>query len=387
MKALSHLTAALPPRQYCADVTDSAEQLHTLARLFTPVAWTTPANLAGLRDALAATLVLGAPFTADFRYPSVDVATIEASAEAVRAASRTYDPLLRDRVLTEVDDIVTTARVIASRDDAALAAHEDKPARRPTPEVIAEGRRILAWTPEPPADPTRAVDAAATASAIHAALRRYGIDDWAVELHPNMSARLSVTGTRRLVKVRSDLTVTDAERDRLLAHEVGGHVLRWVNAGEQPEPLAALPLGATVATEEGNAASVEEELGVSGPDQLRSYALRVLAVDAGRTRGLVDLARNLTTWLSPADAAELALRVRRGFVDPDTPGVRSKDHGYLTGLLAFRRLRANAPDDLALLRVTKWPLEWLPLMRDLRDAGRLRLPRLTPDPQLLLGRE
>ena len=350
-----------------------------------PSAWTTPYDLPAVRSALTETLETNVPFTAPLAYPPVDLTSLRASVDRARIAASRLDPMFREVILRDLQAIVDQAEVLACRDDGRLAAFEAAEDRQPDPGVLQEARRIVAATTDP-ADPPPTLDAPALQDRLAGVLARYGISGWSVEINANMAARMSVVGTKRLLKVRADLAITDAEGERLVVHEVGGHVLRWVNAAEQPEPLAALPLGETVATEEGLAALVEEELGVSQPGHLRTYALRVLAVHAGRTRSLVGLARHLTTWLAPQEAADLAVRVRRGFVHPDAVGARTKDHGYLTGLMALRQLAVD-PDDLALLRVTKWPMTWLPLMRHLRDAGRLRSPRLVPDPVLLLGAE
>ncbi len=354
-----------------------ADALAQLDRLSLTTAWTTPRDLAGHRAELSRRLTEHdrSPYRRPIEFPDADSAPIEGAAEGVLETAEHLDEPLRALVEDEVRDTVETVRAIASRDDARLAAWVQRHA--PASHLVAEAQRIL---DQPGPDPEPAhVSAHQVADMLQVALTNYGLDDWSIDIAGNMAAKASVKRSASQLRIRADATFSEAGARRIVVHEFGGHVLRWANAEAQPEPLAARPLGRTVPTEEGLAVLLEEQLGVATHENLRTYALRVIAVDAAQHHGLLDLAFLLADLMPPDAAAELAIRTRRGFTNPDNPGGQTKDTGYLEGLLQLRTILAEAPDDIVLLRGTKWAFEHLPLIRDLAAAGRLTPPGLTPD--------
>lgn len=357
-----------------------ARALRTLASLTLTTQWTTPIGIAAHRAELTRRVTVGdrSAYDAPLRFPDIDVVSVHRAAETARAATAPLTGPLRDLVIAHIEQTEGHVEAIASRDDGILAAWAARQA--PSRDLVQTAQQILSSSArESEQRPPAHLPARHVAEMLATALAGYGLHDWSVEVTAAMAAKASVRHSSRQLRVRADTQFTTAGAQRLVVHEVGGHVLRWVNAEAQDEPLAGRPLGRTIPTEEGLAVLLEEELGVSSPDIVETYALRVIGVDAAQSRGLLDLAFFLADLTSPAEAAELALRIRRGFVSTQSPGGLTKDAGYLEGLLACRELALASPADLEAMQAVKWPIDQLPLVRQLMGAGRLRSPILRPD--------
>jgi hypothetical protein len=288
--------------------------------------------------------------------------------EAARLeAARIPESSERDLVNSHLDRAERHLAAVAARDDGALTDWALANAGLPSRSTLDEAHRILERSTADERAP-ETLTSEHVADAMRAAIADVGADGWTVQIFDQMAAQCSVNGPRRRLRVRTGLAVSGAKLRRLVVHEVGGHVLRWENSRRQAEELLSIPLGETVATEEGLAALLESRLGLLTEDQLRVYAARVVAVDSASSQGIVRVARDLLNVVGEEDAVEIAVRVKRGLIDPNRPGGPTKDHGYLSGL---RLLWALPASDLGLLRAVKWPLEALPVLRELKVAGRL----------------
>ena len=293
-------------------------------------------------------------------------------------------PTIRHQGLQElVGNHISKARrsteLAVDRDDDDYTRAQVEHLGLPSAATMAMAAEILAVLP--PADhPTPTVSSERLLAMITAAIANYALEGWTAELDSNLAAKVSIAPTLRRIRVRSNIYLTVRQAKRLLAHEVGGHVLRTANSALQPEPLAVIPLGRTVATEEGLALVVEQTFGLGDDQQQRTYALRSVAVHEAQTGGILDVARHLTNWTSLDEATEIAMRVKRGLQDPNRPGGATKDFAYLEGFL----LLASTPDSTRdLLGSVKWGQENLSVVADLHASGGLYPVRYRPDAGLL----
>lgn len=358
--------------------------LRSFLATVTPIKWTTPIDVSAHQSEVCRRLMTqdDSPYTKVFEFPAFDLEAIEREARCLTERLKEVPEEIRALVEDKVQDAVERSRVIHSRSDAAFSAWEELHNGLPNQAVLDQAESILAEPPEL-RDDGRLGNRIQAPMAIRGALDNYGLHEWTVTIEPNMATEASVNGLTRTIRVRQGSPQDYAMVRRLVVHEVGGHVLRWENAWRQSSQWVAFPFGNSVPTEEGLAVLLEDQLSVSTGDTMRKYAARVVAVASSRARNMMELARDLHLHMSPADAAALTLRIRRGLTRTDSLGGSTKDHGYLSGLLALRRL---SHEDLQLLRSAKWPLAELRRLRHMAEAGDLAPPVLVASSDLLGAR-
>lgn len=356
--------------------TGLAGLLTAFTKKLTPLAWATPVNLAEHQAELTRRLISGddSPYTTPFPFPEVDGGHAVTIGQEVLSHIALAHPVIRPAIESTVLDGLHQLTAIRSRDDDALNEWSMSVHGVPQAAVVATADGLLPVQDASDVTETRSVEQFAVC--VRDALDSYGLTHWSVQLRNTMSSAASVLGGTSAVRIRTGDSLPVTECRRLLAHEVGGHVLRWENARRQQTPWAQFAFDASTSSEEGLAALTEEELGVSTAQTLRTYAVRVKAVVASRTRNLLELAFYLGGILPAPKAASLTLRIRRGLSDPGSVGGLTKDHSYLTGLLQSRELATQDPQGLKLIRSTKWPIGYLPIARELAGRGELASPTL-----------
>lgn len=344
--------------------------------------WTTPIGVARHRAAIREAIMQSdETYLASFSYPdpgpgldTAKLALAEAESELRRLGPHPAASLVEGHLALMTGWF---AAIASRRDDAytlaSIAVHG-----LPTPEIVATAGEQLTHPAPDANDSSDPIDTPAFVAQLTRALTAYGLSHWTITLRETMAARVSVNGSEHRISLRADYQFQRHEVTRLVLHEVGTHVLRRANAEAQPEGMAAHALGDTVPTEEGLAAWLEDWGGCHDENLRRTYAARVVAVDRAQHGGILEVARELAPYVGITQAAEIALRVKRGLRDPNHPGGLTKDHGYLTGLQLISKVvhdRSNVP----LLFATKWPVASLPAVRELVADGRLVMPALVPD--------
>lgn len=353
------------------------EFLQQLDRRYEPDRWYMPEAATDHRRQLRRLMETDQelPYPHQFTYPAAPVGQyLTDLRQADRLVDEVDDPRLRHLAHGHLDRLRTKARaLLLNRDQAFSDACRDLDGL-PSEELVVDAEALLA-TPPPPPDP-RLVSADELAERVHRALSAYGLDTWSVTLDPNMAANMSVNGTLRRLRIRADAQFSEPGARRLVVHEVGGHVLRWENSRRQPEPLAALPFGRTVATEEGMALIQEARADLIDPSILRIYAARVVAVHLAQHQGITSVARTIATHIGTEAAIDIAIRVKRGLANPEHPGGTTKDYSYLHGLRVLSGIDTQTID---LLHSVKWSVDSIDLIEAMHSEGRLNPGPLIPD--------
>ena len=211
-----------------------------------------------------------------------------------------------------------------------------------------------------------------------AALMRQEIDHYRRQ-YPEIATRVEVRKTTVGVLVENgdvfigaDTTI-DADRvEQLVQHEIGVHVLTYVNGGVQPIRMLSLGLAGYEETQEALGVMAEHLTGGLKPRRLRILALRVIAAqsvtDGNTFRQTFDILKGRGSDRQLAFTT--ALRAHRS-------GGMTKDALYLGGL---DRLLTYLRDGGGLdsLLIGKMSLEYEPLVLDLLDRGVLVEPPLRP---------
>jgi len=339
--------------------------------------------LAAHREALRAIDVNSKTYSNVFSYSDEDIEEYLAGLVDIEEAVRSCQDLGRisDHVAERLRRDRLAATAVMARHDPEYSAAQRDLHGSPSEELVCQAKQSLdTSTSGHVAKEKGGVTTAGLAQRMTDVLRSYGLTDWYVQVEENMTAKASVNGSLRRVRLRGNEVFSAFDADRLMVHEIGGHVLRWANSRRQPEPWAKVPMGQTIPTEEGLAVCRESEFGLLDQKNVRKYQVRCLAVSIAAHSGIMDVIRAISPYVDRDEAVEIAIRTKRGLLDPNAPGGATKDWGYYDGYLRMRSLRESSPSDYQLLCGVKWPEEDLPLIKDLCAEGHIVEPVLVPDP-------
>lgn len=352
-----------------------------------PAEWGRPSDGTVVLDALLTATEI--PVRA-WRPRQVAFAALET--DAVDRARRlgTVGHPLRDVIARTAQDAIGTVQAFAeghrrggAEGNAVITEWSADRYGAPTAETLDHAHALINEPWRPPA-PGSSLTAAEAAGFLQRALDVLA-PGWDVRTSP-LSTAVLVDGLNNTVEVNRHLRIGRAQLARLLVHELGGHVLRWANAGAFPGSLATVPLGSDAhGTEEGLATWWEHHLGVGDPAALRIYAARTVAVSVALRGSIHDVVAALAPHLPLHDAARIAMRVKRGLPDPTAPGAFTRDHAFLAGFDVIRGHLDRSPAGVADLMSTRWGLSMLPALDVVRAAGLLTgTPRL-PDRETLVA--
>jgi uncharacterized protein (TIGR02421 family) len=161
--------------------------------------------------------------------------------------------------------------------------------------------------------------------------------------------------------------------EALIQHEVGTHVVTYVNGSVQPLELLSVGLPNYEETQEGLAVLAEFAVGGLDPHRLRLLAGRVVAVSLMLEGAeFLDIFEELRTKhsFSPRIAWAVTIRVTRS-------GGLTKDVIYLRGLARVLEFLSERKDVVPLL-AGKLSLDHVPLVDELTERGVLRPPWISP---------
>jgi len=192
----------------------------------------------------------------------------------------------------------------------------------------------------------------------------------AIEIKEDTSGVMVANGA---LLIASTACVASTRLAGLLAHEVGTHILTYVNGSRQHLKLMASGLAGYEETQEGLALIAEAAVGGLTADRLRQIAARVIAVRRLlQGWSFAETHRELTEvhGYSKGGAFTIVMRVWRS-------GGLTKDSIYLRGLHDLVEYLA-AGNELDCLWQGKMSLVDLPLTKLLTEQGVLEHPALIP---------
>jgi len=242
-----------------------------------------------------------------------------------------------------------------------------------SPILLAAAEQLLDEIGVPPSDAAPAVDAATFARLAEDEVDRYR------QALPQLDVKIEVRddGTGVMVTngdllIASSATVPASRVTALLQHEIGTHVLTFVNGTYQPLHLLATGLAGHEETQEGLAVLAEHLVGGLSAARLRQVAARTVAVhQMVEGASFADVHRALTGYgVRPVSAFTIAARVFRS-------GGLTKDAIYLRGLIDLVS-HLTAGGRLDILWFGKIGLADAPLVEQLMSRGLLYEPVLWP---------
>lgn len=191
-----------------------------------------------------------------------------------------------------------------------------------------------------------------------------------VEVRDDISGLMVSRGN---LMIGEGLSVAETRVEALIQHEVGTHIVTWINGSAQPLKQLFAGLAGYDELQEGLAVLAEYLVGGLTRARLRLLAARVLAV-----RRMIDGADFLDVWRELTDAARLskraaftaAMRVFRS-------GGLTKDAVYLRGLVRLLRHLEDG-GELEPFFIGKITPDHASDIADLQARGVLRPPPLVP---------
>lgn len=285
-----------------------------------------------------------------------------------------HDPIVEHLFLEKREEIAGQLSALRSLGSSRFLQHSLLLFRGVEPALLEAAESILRDVP-PPEDATGTplVPAVEIAARARAQLDRYHQEVGAIP--GGVAIRDDVVGlsvSRGVVHIADDLELPAHRVDSLLAHEVGTHVVTFVNGSAQRLTLLSAGLVGYDELQEGLAVFAEYIVGGLDPGRLRLLAGRVIGA-----RAVIDGASFVETHrllvgrgFRKQEAFSITLRLHRG-------GGLTKDAIYLRGLL-FVLDYLERGGDLAALFIGKVGEHHLPIVSALRRHGAPLEPRIMP---------
>jgi uncharacterized protein (TIGR02421 family) len=277
------------------------------------------------------------------------------------------DPALHTLFRAKRDEIARQVTALEDRDTSRFVYGSLQLYGAVAAPLVRSAEELLAIIP-PQAPSSQTVTASAFADAARAEMDRYR------EEYPDFPANLEVRAdVSDLMVSFGRLLIPQAAAFRadrvepLLHHEVGTHVVTFLNGARQPLTLLTIGLPGYDETQEGLAVLAEYLTGGLDPRRLRVLAARVIAVGKMLDgQGFLEIFEGLRNDYSiPTRTAwSIATRVVVG-------GGSAKDAIYLRGIARILDALADG-STLDTLLVGKLALDHIPLVQDLLDRGVLQ---------------
>jgi hypothetical protein len=147
-------------------------------------------------------------------------------------------------------------------------------------------------------------------------------------------SKVSVNVRTKEIMISKHILLSKNELERLIAHEIEGHIYRYENGCIQPYKIFSRGLSReTLKTEEGLAVYIEQQEKINVDEQLKQYAGRLIAVNTAQKHSFFETFEEMKKYFNEEDSFTLTLRAKRGTPDQSRGGAFFKDSLYLQGYL------------------------------------------------------
>jgi uncharacterized protein (TIGR02421 family) len=364
--------AALGPRRVGAEVWRADAELARVERTYRLLLLVSPTNQQEAWHRFRAAGYDREP-TFHYRLLPVDPALLKRRLYAIELES-IPDPALGYLLQEKRDEIDKQISLLGERQTPSFIAGSRRLYGRATPELVARARELLdAVPPRRGGGAGGVVDAVAYLARARQEVAAYARAGVAV---PEPQLRSDIVGlmvSDGVHLVGETLRLAPGRLEALIHHEVGTHVLTYVNGRAQPLAQLATGLAQYDETQEGLAVLAEYLAGGLTAERLRLLAGRVLAVaalEAGATFLETYRMLNGEHGFGRGTAFDVTARVHQS-------GGFTRDMIYLRGLLRLLHLLGTGTE-LEDLFLGKFADKHLPVLDELRQRGVLRPPPLRP---------
>ena len=202
----------------------------------------------------------------------------------------------------------------------------------------------LRFSKQQPYPTRRNITAKQLRSYLKQALHQRGQLDWDVVFDSCMSARVLVQSAQKKIFIQKGARFYQNDLPRLVTHEIDVHALRSINGSKQPLRMFQTGLPTSILTEEGLAMLAEEKTNLLAKNTLADQTHLVWAIDQARHLGFRELYEQLKIRVGPRMSWVVCLRIKRGLISPELPGVYAKDSVYLSGYVRVKNWLQNGGD-------------------------------------------
>jgi uncharacterized protein (TIGR02421 family) len=329
----------------------------------------TPVDLVGARQEFWDT---GRPPAFEYRPLGDDPAVTNARLADV-ALNEIEDPTVAHLLQAKHHELLLLVQMLSCRGSTEFLALSIEQYGAVSPALLAEAEDVLRRVPARPLDAGPQLDADAFVRLAQAELDQYRA--FAPDIESHVEIREGSTGvmvSNGDVLVAPTARISVARAAALLHHEIGTHVVTFVNGSHQQLRTLASGLAGHDETQEGLAVLAEYLAGGLTAGRLRQLAARVIAVHRMVERAeFPDVYQGLLDQGIPAaQAFTITTRVFRS-------GGLTKDAVYLRGLHDLVN-HLGAGGMLDPLWLGKMPLTAVPLVEELHRRGVLSDPLLIP---------
>ncbi len=187
-------------------------------------------------------------------------------------------------------------------------------------------------------------------------------------------SQVSVNVRTKEIMISKQVIFSKSQLDRLIAHEIEGHIYRYENGCAQPYKIFSRGLSKeTLKTEEGIAVYIEQQKDINIDEQLKQYAGRLIAVNTAQKYSFYETFEEMKKYFSEEESFNLTLRAKRGTLDQNRGGAFFKDILYLQG---YREIADFAKErDLNELYYGRYSISDCPLVLDIDG---LKKPKFLP---------
>jgi hypothetical protein len=176
-----------------------------------------------------------------------------------------------------------------------------------------------------------------------------------------LASKVIIYPKKHLLKINKRAKFNDVELERLKAHEIGVHFMRYHNAKRLGRLIFEIGTANYLETEEGLAVYNEEKNGVLKSSQMFIYAGRVLAAYYAFTKSFYKIFKILVGYgFTKKDAFDITFRAKRNLSDTSLPGGHSKDFVYFSGFHKVKQYSKQHRSKVNDLFLGKFAVEDLP---------------------------
>jgi hypothetical protein len=157
-----------------------------------------------------------------------------------------------------------------------------------------------------------------------------------------LASKVNIEPFHQTIQINKNEIFTTLDIERLKAHEIGVHYMRYYNARKFGIKLFEIGTEGYLETEEGLAAYNEYDKGVLSKAQMFVYAGRVLATNYCTSKSFYEIYNILKSYnFSNKNAFSITFRAKRNLCDTSQKGGFTKDFVYFKGFEKIKKFAKN----------------------------------------------